>query len=322
MSLKSKLLEEVRLGLLRKDYTKTTCTAYSDWIYRFITFHDFKDASEIQEKHIRLFLEFLADEKEVALSTQYQAFQAICFLVKKVLRMELNTQGIRPFPAKLVVPKILPKAAIEQLLDHMEGEAQIMAALLYGSGLRIRECVSLRVRNLDFKEMNIIIFRPNRTIDRKTPMPFSLKISLERQIEKARIRLAENLQKKRFGGVILPQFDDLISTKRRTSIDWQYIFPSKKFQFCPSTKTFLQVPLSTSFLQKAVKRAVIEAKLDKKTCCSTLRHSFAAHLLTEGYDIKAIQRMMGHKDARTTMVYLQAIDREDYTLHSPLDRYL
>jgi integron integrase len=316
---KTETLKRVREILIQRKYADQTRVVYLDWIYRFLTFHEAKPPEKIDEEGILEFLTFLETKKKFAIATRKLALNAIAFLYKVVLHIELKFPEHRPANKEASLPLILTKAEIEQILDQMEGDPWLMTSLLYGSGLKVKECTSLRVRNLDFSTMHIKIFSDNGDEDHRTPLPFRLEEHLVRQVKKVKIKLEENLLRKRFCGVELPSRQKNILSETGKSLDWQFIFPSKRFRFCRQKKAFQQCAHSVSFLQKAVKKAVQRSKIDKRISCSTFRHSFAAHLLEKGYDLKTVQKMLGHKNVRSTMIYLKVINLKKPHLASPLD---
>jgi integron integrase len=320
---KGKLLDRVRNVIRFRHYSRRTEQVYVDWIKRFILFHGKRHPAEMGAAEVRDFLTHLASEANVAASTQNQAFSAVLFLYKAVLEQELpwieNIQRAKR-PAKL--PVVLTPEEARAVLAKLDGTPRLMADLLYGCGLRLNECVRLRVKDIDFGYLQIIVREAKGGRDRVTMLPVSLVESVRRQTEKRRILHEEDLAAG-FGAVFLPAALSRKYPNAAQEFAWQYLFPSRHRSIDPRCTSGAQGRLrhhiDESFLQRAVKRAVREAGVNKAASCHTFRHSFATHLLENGYDIRTVQELLGHKDVSTTMIYTHVLNRPGMGVRSPLD---
>ncbi len=217
------------------------------------------------------------------------------------------------------VPDVLSRKEVKKVLIELKGESWLMASLLYGCGLRLIECLELRIKDVDF-ELNEIIVRDGKgNNDRQTVFPDLLKEPLQIQISKAKIRFKENLSINNFHSASMPEALERKYKNAPKEIGWQYIFPAKKIGIDPRSGILKQHHRHESFLQKAVKTAVLKAEITKNASCHTFRHSFATHLLEDGYDIRTVQELLGHKDVRTTMRYKHVLNRNKFNVRSPLD---
>jgi integrase len=217
------------------------------------------------------------------------------------------------------LPLILERDEIQKILNQLNGEKNLMVSLLYGSGLRLTECLNLRIRDIDFKMNKLIIRDAKQNTERKTILPNILKPALKRQVEKAKIKFEENSMLKKFSGASISKSYKNKYQKTFKNYDWQYIFPSVKLREDPLTKKLEQHHKHASYLQKAIKTAVEKSKITRNVSCNTFRHSFAAHLLEDGYDVHAVQELLGHKNVRTTMKYNHILNKNRLNVHSPLD---
>ena len=319
---KSKFLDLVRQTIRTKQYRYSTEKSYVDWIYRYIYFHNKRHPKDMGDKEISEFLTFLAVEREVSASTQNQALNALVFLYKEVLKISLNNFSFKHSKVGKRVPVVLSRNEVKKILAEMKGEAWLMASLLYGSGLRLNECLKLRVKDIDF-ELNEIIVRSGKgNNDRRTLFPEILKENMHRQISKARILFEENLILNNFHGASIPEALERKYPNAPKEFGWQYIFPAKKIGIDPRSGKLKQHHRHESFLQKAVKIAVVTAEITKNAGCHTFRHSFATHLLEDGYDIRTVQELLGHKNVKTTMIYTHVLNRSKFNVRSPLDNLL
>jgi integron integrase len=309
----------VRHTLRVKHYSIRTEEAYTDWIKRYILFHHKQHPKELNSPDIEAFLTHLAVEQHVAASTQDQALSALLFLYREVLRQDLlyPIDAVRAKqPSHL--PTVLSKAEVSRCLSHLSDPYEMMAKMLYGCGLRLMECVRLRVKDIDFEQHQIIIRRGKGQKDRDTLLPDSLLAALHRQLHYAKA-LHDNDLERGYGQVYLPFALERKYPNANREWGWQYVFPSHKLSPDPRTGLIRRHHVDETGLQKAVKAAARAAGIDKPVGCHTLRHSFATHLLEAGYDIRTIQELLGHKSLQTTMIYTHVIKRGGLAVRSPLD---
>lgn len=315
----SKLLENVRLVIRFKHYSIRTEEAYLRWIKEFILFHNKRHPSQLGEHEVTDFLSYLATDRKVSASTQNQAMTAILFLYRHVLKEPLdwldNVESAKK-PTKL--PLVLTRDEVRSTLLHLEGTKWLIASLLYGAGLRLMECLRLRIKDIDFGYNQIIVRDGKGAKDRITILPSSLKQSLQRHLLRAKALHEQDLNDG-FGQVYLP----FALSRKYSNADrewgWQYVFPSAKRSLDPRSGIMRRHHVSETAIQKAVTGAVRKAGLSKPASCHTLRHSFATHLLEDGYDIRTIQELLGHKDVSTTMIYTHIINRGGKGVQSPID---
>ena len=321
---KVKLLDRVREASRFKHYSVRTEQAYVDWIKRFILFHGRRHPDTMGAEEVRSFLNHLASALDVAASTQNQAFSALLFLYREVLRRELpwidDVQRAKR-PAK--IPVVLTQSEVRALLATMQGTPALMANLLYGCGLRVMECVRLRVKDIDFGYQQITIRDAKGGRDRVTMLPVSLVDQLRRHIEKRRLLHEDDLAAGH-GAAPLPGALARKYPGTPRELGWQYVFPSRlhsgKLDDNDQSEQLYRYHISETLLQRAVKMAVRQAGINKPASCHTLRHSFATHLLENGYDIRTVQELLGHKDVSTTMIYTHVLNKPGMGVKSPLDR--
>lgn len=314
-----KLLDQVRATLRRKHYSYRTEKCYLAWIRRFILFHDKKHPKMMGQREIEAFLTYLAVEGNVAASTQNQALNAIVFLYKTVLNMPFDfpLQSVRAKRPKRL-PTVLSKKEALLILSCMTGTNQLMAKLFYGSGLRVSECVRLRVKDLDFTLRQLIIRDGKGGKDRVTVLPQSLIPVLELHLLRTK-RLHEEDLTNGFGLVYLPHALERKYPHANREWIWQYVFPSPRISHDPRSGVLRRHHINSSTLQKAVRSAARMAEVNKRVTCHTFRHSFATHLLENGYDIRTVQELLGHKNVKTTMIYTHVLNRGGLAVRSPLD---
>jgi len=314
-----KLLDQVRHKLRTRHYALRTEESYLNWIKRFILFHHKQHPKELNTPHIEAFLTHLAVDRHVAASTQNQALAALLFLYQQVLHIELEypVDAVRAkSPTRL--PTVLSQKEVRRLLPQIDPSFRLLAQLMYGSGLRLMETVRLRVKDVDFDQHQLIVRSGKGDKDRTTILPDKLYPALHRQLRYART-LHQNDLERGYGQVYLPT---ALAQKYPTADRdwcWQYVFPADKLSRDPRTGLIRRHHLDPSSVQKAVKRAVKQAKISKPASCHTLRHSFATHLLENGYDIRTIQELMGHCSIETTMIYTHVIKRGGMAVRSPVD---
>jgi integron integrase len=314
-----KLLDQVRDAIRRKHYSIRTERSYVDWIRRFILYHGKRHPREMAETEVSDFLTHLARDGRVAAATQNQALSAILFLYKQVLKTEigwLETVERAKGPSRM--PVVLTRDEARKLFVHLHGTHRLMAGLLYGSGLRLMECVRLRVKDLDFGYARITVRDGKGAKDRVTMLPVNLAAPLERHLQKIKVLHEEDLEAG-LGAVYLPTALERKAPNAAREWSWQYVFPSARLSHDPRSGRKQRHHLDESMLQTAVKKAVLAAGINKPASCHTLRHSFATHLLENGYDIRTVQELLGHKDVSTTMIYTHVLNKPGIGVKSPLD---
>ncbi len=314
-----RLLDRMRLVIRSKRYSLRTEEAYVNWVRRFILFHNKRHPEDMGAEEITAFLEYLAVTLQVASSTQNQALNAINFLYRYVLRDELPTldEYLRAKRPKKV-PVVFSRSEINQLLKHMDGRALLMASLCYGGGLRLMECVRLRVKDLDFQYQQITVRDGKGRKDRVTVLPTS-----QTPILKAHLVHTEQLFEADRARGLPPVFlPDALDRKYRgagSEWPWQWVFPATRCYYHRESSSHRRHHLHESVLQRAVKSAARKINITKHATCHSLRHSFATHLLEAGYDIRTIQELLGHSDVSTTMIYTHVLNRGGRGVKSPLD---
>jgi integron integrase len=299
-----KLLDQVRDTLRTQHYARSTEQAYLNWIKRFILFHHKQHPQTMNSAEIEAFLTYLAVKQHVAPSTQNQALAALLFLYQQVLRQDLDhpIDAVRARTPPPRLPTVMSKSEVAQVIAALREPYQLMAKLMYGSGLRLMECLRLRVKDLDFEQHQLLVRRGKGNKDRDTLLPDSLHAALRRQFRYAQV-LHQNDLDRGYGRVELPYALARKYPNADREWAWQYVFPSHKLSKAPRTGRIGRHHLSPDALQRAVKQAARAARLTKPIGCHTFRHTFATHLLEAGYDIRPIQELLGHKAVRTTMIY-------------------
>jgi integron integrase len=314
-----RLLDQVRTVLRSKHYALRTEEAYIDWIIRYVRFHRLQHPRDLSADAVAAFLSHLAVDEQVAAATQNQARSALLFLYRDVLGIELDALGpVVQARAPKRLPMVLTRAEVQAVLRELQGTHRLMAQLLYGSGLRLLECVRLRVKDLDFEAHQLTVRAGKGDKDRVTMLPERLIASLSDHLVRVR-RLHEDDLLRGYGSVYLPTALERKYPNASIEWGWQYVFPAEHFSNDPRTGMRRRHHLSESGLQKAVRRAVRDAGIDKPASCHTFRHSFATHLLERGYDIRTVQELLGHADVRTTMIYTHVLNRGGRGVRSPLD---
>lgn len=313
------LLDQAQNKLRQKQYAYRTEQSYMYWIKQYTNFHDKTHPKELGDTAIEQFLTHLATEKNAASSTQNQALSALLFLYRDVLEISIETDfayvGAR---RKERIPVVLTPSEVQRVLGFMVGTQKLIAQILYGSGLRINECVRLRVTDIDFEQRHLQVRDGKGAKDRLTVLPETLVTDLKLNLERV-AQIHERDLDKGFGRVYLPQALARKFPNAEKKWIWQYIFPSQKISPSREDQVMRRNHISPAAVQQAVRKAATIAKIPKHITPHTFRHSFATHLLETGYDIRTVQELLGHKNVQTTMIYTQMLDKEPKAVRSPLD---
>ena len=313
-----KLLDQVRDAMRLKHYAYRTEETYMQWIKRYILFHGKRHPKDMGRLEIEVFLTDLAVNQHVAASTQNQALNALLFLYHKVLGIEIaGINAVRANPPRNL-PVVLTKAEVRTVIQKIAGRHQLVVKLLYGSGLRLSEALRLRVKDFDFAQQQLIIRDGKGRKNRVTMLPASIISELQDYLVGIRRQHQQDLGRG-FGSVYLPFALERKYPNANQDWIWQYVFPAGRIVKDPRSGEMRRHHLHESGIQKALKRAVRQVGLSKKVGCHTFRHSFATHLLENGYDIRTIQELLGHKDVKTTMIYTHVLNRGGRGVRSPLD---
>ncbi|GIK55250.1 MAG: integron integrase [Chloroflexi bacterium] len=316
-----KLLDQVRDKIRLKNYSYETEKTYVDWIRRFILFHDKRHPTEMGKVEIEAFLTHLAVEKNVAASTQNQALQAILFLYREVLEQPLafNIQAMRAKrPQRL--PTVLNKDEVNLVIAELSGVPKLVVQLLYGGGLRVKEALALRVKDIDFKRQEIVVRAGKGNKDRVTVLPVTLIVPLQEHLRQVKRQHERDLARGE-GRAPLPYALASKYPNANREWSWQFIFPSSTLSTDPRADdgVLYRHHLHESAVQRAVKAAGQRAKITKPVSPHAFRHSFATHMLEAGYDIRTVQELLGHKDVKTTMIYAHVLNKGPLGVRSPLD---
>jgi integron integrase len=315
-----RLLEQVRDAVRRRHYSLRTEETYVHWIKRFIYFSGKRHPAGLGAAEVTAFLNHLARERDVAAATQNQALSALLFLYKEVLLQPLpwldELERARR-PARL--PTVLSVHEVQKLLSCMHGTKWLMAGLLYGAGLRLRECLKLRVKDVDFEYRQILVRDGKGAKDRVTMLPAALLEPLKSHLAEVR-RLHDRDVAEGCGEVELPHALARKYPQVARDWSWKFVFPSFKRSSDPRTGAVRRHHLYENFVIRAVKEAARAAGIAKHVSCHTLRHSFATHLLESGYDIRTVQELLGHQDVSTTMIYTHVLNKGGRGVQSPMDR--
>ncbi len=316
---KPKLLEQVRHAIRIRHLSPQTEQAYISWIKQFIFFHNKRHPVEMSEAEIGQFLSSLATRSRVSASTQNQALNALLFLYNKVLEKKIGlVQGVVRANRPRRLPVVLTKEEMKSVLDSMTGAPWLMAMLLHGSGLRLMECCRLRVKDIDFSKNQIVIRAGKGDKDRYTMLPAIVKEHLVTHL-RAGIQQHEEDLKRGMGRVALPNALERKYPNAGKEWGWQWVFPATSHYTDQVTGEKRRHHLHESVLQKAVKDARVRAGVYKPASCHTFRHSFATHLLEDGYDIRTVQELLGHRHVNTTMIYTHVLNRGGKGVRSPAD---
>jgi integron integrase len=311
------LIDRVRRTLRLKHYSLRTETAYVQWIRRYVGFHG-RHPAQMGAQEVETFLTYLAVDQKIAASTQNQALSALLFLYRHVLGVELDRADAVRARKPDRLPTVLAPEEVAAILADLDGVHQLMAKLLYGGGLRLMECVRLRVKDVDFSQRLIVVRDPKGMHDRITVLPDSIRLSLSEHLARVRRQHDDDLAQGG-GAVYLPEALARKFPNAEREWIWQYVFPANRLSTDPRSAAVRRHHIGQSGLQKAVRLAARRVGLNKRVGCHTFRHSFATHLLQNGYDIRTVQDLLGHKDVKTTMIYTHVLNRGGLAVRSPLD---
>ncbi len=315
----STIATKLRAVIQTKHYSKRTEKTYLSWVHRYLKFLDYRDRTHTNQENIGYYLTYLATKEKVSASTQNQALSAILFLYKEVLNLPINTEisMIRASRSEHI-PVVFSKPEVSKVLNNLTGRPWLMASLLYGAGLRVTECIRLRIKDIDFNQNQIIVRDGKGFKDRVTLLPRDVRDALRKQMTYVKtVHLQDT--KDGYGSVSMPYALARKYPGSEHQYIWQWVFPADKISVDTSTGVMQRHHVSEQVIQRAVKRAIKQAGILKGGSCHTLRHSFATHLLENGYDIRTVQDLLGHKDVRTTMIYTHVMNKGPLGVISPLD---
>jgi site-specific recombinase XerD len=312
----SSLLNRAQSVLKQEKYSDNTLKCYSDWIYRFLFFFESGCLSGFGEKELNQFLIFLEKECDMSVSSINQALNAIQFFYKKVLKIPVNNFSFKIKHIKQK-PVILKRVEIKNILSALSGEKWLMTGLMYGCGLSVSECIKLRLKNIDFE--NSVIHINNGTCFRQTLLPKSLQAPLNNQINKVKTIFNENILSENYIGVVVSSQDSGKEIKTTKQFEDHFLFPSRKLRMDKQNGKQIQFCLSESYLQKVISGVLKNSSMCKDITCGSFRHSFATHLIENGYDIHIIQKLLGHKNVQSTMIYKDFAEQDCSRIISPFD---
>jgi integron integrase len=320
MTTKPKLLDQVRQALRLKHYSYETEKAYVHWTKRYIIFHQKRHPAEMGKEEVEAFLAYLAVDQHVAASTQNQALSALLFLYNVVLDKPLGWVDVTWAKKPERLPIVLTREEVQQVLSHLSGEMLLIAQLLYGCGLRLTECLGLRVQDVDFGQRMIVVRDGKGQKDRTTTLPERSVPGLQKHLAAVQNLHHADLQKG-YGRAPLPDALDRKYANAEREWVWQFVFPSRTLSKNPRAAhdTLYRFHLHDSTVQRAIRTAAAKAGIAKRVNPHVFRHSFATHLLEAGYDIRTIQALLGHKDVKTTMIYTHVAQTGVLGVRSPLD---
>lgn len=314
-----KLLDQLRDLLRTRHYSIRTEVAYLGWVERYIRFHGCRHPAELGAPELEAFLTHLAVKRDVASSTQNQAASAILFLYREVLGLNLPwLEGVTRAKRPKRLPVVLTPEEVAAVLDALDGTLALMGRLVYGSGLRLMECVRLRVKDVDFRRGEIVVREAKGNKDRVTMLPQRLVDPLQHHLKRVKLLHEEDVMAGH-GRVWLPHALAIKKPGAPLEWGWQYVFPSARLSVDPRAAVVRRHHVDEKALQRAIKRALAKAGIVKPATTHSLRHSFATHLLERGHDIRTIQELLGHADVSTTQIYTHVLNRGGLGVRSPLD---
>jgi integron integrase len=313
------VMRALQTRIRTKDQSIRTEQTYESWVSRFVVFHKMKDPRDMAELEVVRFLEYLAVSRQVTGKTQSVAMNAIVYLYKQVLQRPLGDFGdfVRAKKSRYL-PVVLSRREVKLLLDQMEGTYGLMAGLLYGTGMRLMECIRLRVKDVDFDYQQFVVRNAKGKKDRVVPFPKKHQAPLREHLKSRRDLHSSDLAKG-VGSVYMPSALARKYPNAACEWIWQYVFPSSRVSEDPRSKAIRRHHLHEKSLQRKIKPATMRAGITKKVGCHTLRHSFATHMLEDGYDIRTVQELLGHADVSTTMIYTHVLNTPGLAVRSPVD---
>jgi len=313
------VLSRYQEELKARHYSPSTVRAYTTWLTRFLSAYPERDPFGLGAQEVNEFLTRMAVREKVSASTQNQGLAALIFFFRHVLKLDVDRlPDLIRAKKPLRLPVVMSRGEVRSVLDKLEGDKKLAASLMYGTGMRLAECLSLRVQDLDFERNEILIRNGKGGKDRRVMLPQKLVASLRRQIEAVRLIHLKDLGDG-WGAVPLPNALAQKYPMGSTQFPWQWLFPQERRWANPASGDQGRYHLDSSIMQRAVHEAVLACGLAKRASCHTFRHSFATHLLEDGYDIKTIQELLGHTDIRTTMIYTHVLNRGPRGVRSPAD---
>jgi len=315
-----RLLDLLRKAVRVRHYSPRTEEAYVRWVTRFVVFHGKRHPAEMGGPEVTAFLNWLAEIRRVSPSTQTQALSALLFLYRHVLGYDLPwmTEVVRA-PARTRLPVVLTREEVRAVVRRLDGVERLVVMLLYGSGLRLLEALRLRIKDLDFRQGQVVVRGGKGDKDRVTMLPEALKDDLRRHLAAWR----ERHEREVAGGGGLVWLPNALERKfpgAGRDWPWQWVFPASRLTAHPETGELFRHHLHPTAVQRGVARAAREARIGKRATCHSFRHSFATHLLEDGYDIRTVQELLGHSDVSTTMIYTHVLNRGAFGVRSPADR--
>ncbi|HET6572723.1 MAG TPA: integron integrase [Fimbriiglobus sp.] len=314
-----RLLDQLRAACRVRHYSIRTEEAYADWVRRFILFHGKRHPRQMGAAEINQFLTHLAVVGRVSASTQNQAFSAVLFLYRHVLQAEPDrVEGVVRARRPKRLPVVLTRPEVQQVLGQLDGTYRLMGQLLYGSGLRLLECLRLRVKDVDFERGEVVVREGKGNKDRRTMLPAAVRPVLAAHLDRVR-RLHEADLTAGLGRVYLTDALDRKFPAAAAEFRWQYVFPSARMSTDPRSGVRRRHHAHEAAVSRAITEAVRRTGLTKRATSHLLRHSFATHLLEDGYDIRTVQELLGHEDVSTTMIYTHVLNRGGHGVRSPLD---
>lgn len=313
------LLQMLRAELATRRYSPRTAEVYCRWVVQYVRFHGMQHPRALDASHVRAFLTDLAQRRRVSAATQNQAMAALLFLYREVLATPMGPpDGVAIAKRSKHIPTVLSIEGVTRVLDEMRGTSRLMAALMYGSGLRVAECCALRIKDLDLDRLEILVRSGKGARDRRTTLPAALVPPLKQQVARVQRQHQRDLARGH-GAVVLP---DALARKlpsAATALEWQWVFPAAREYVERETGQIRRHHVDPSVVQRAVAEAARASGVHQRVTCHTLRHSFATHLMEAGYDIRTIQELLGHQDVSTTMIYTHVLNKGGLGVKSPLD---